>query len=463
MLLMRKIDLFKGLAVIALAATSIQSIDVPVYAASIKSALASAYSENPTLNAQRAATRAADEALPQAKAGFRPKIFANADAGASRTVVNTSRASTGTTLHPFGFGVTISQTLLNIGVLRSIDAAKSGIFASRETLRNVEQNTLFNAASAYADVILAQQVLTIRNRNISFLAEQLRASRARLEVGEGTRTDVAQAQGSLALAQAQLSAAQAQISAAGATYRQIVGRSPANLSPPRVPSRLIPASLNSAIKIGFAEHPAIKATQHLVDVALFNVKIAESALLPTITLDGSLSRRYNSAAAQTRADNATITAKLVVPIYQGGGATSKVREGKQNLGVRRIQVDESRDQVRNAIVSAWTQLISANANLRANGAQVRAANLALAGVIEERKVGQRTTLEVLTSQSSLLGAKELQAQSRRNQVVAAYAVISAIGRLNSRRLRLQVAHYSSKQHFDAVKDRWFGLRTPNGR
>ncbi|MEM7300439.1 MAG: TolC family outer membrane protein [Pseudomonadota bacterium] len=433
-------------------------------AASIKSALATAYNENPELNAQRAATRAADEALPQAKAGFRPTIIGNADYGHTRTVTKTAFRTTGTTLNPYGFGVTISQSLFaGFRNIRSVEAAKSSIYASRETLRNVEQNTLFNAASAYADVIQAQQILDIRRRNIGFLAEQLRASQARLDVGEGTRTDVAQSQARLALARAQLSAAQATLAAAAGTYRQIIGKDPRSLTPPKGPRRLYASSLQQAISIANREHPAIKATQHLVDVALFNVKIAESALLPSVTVEGALNRRFNASGPDTRTDSASVTARLRVPIYQGGSEYSTIRQNKQTLGQRRIEVDQTRDQVRNAVVSAWTQLQAANANLSANEAQVRAARLALSGVIEERKVGQRTTLEVLDAQSDVLSAQELQVQSRRNIVVAGYALVSAMGRLNSSRLRLKVAHYSPKRHYEEVKDKWFGLRTPNGR
>lgn len=433
-------------------------------AETLQSALAAAYNHNATLNAQRAATRAADEALPQAKSGYRPQILANANYGFSRTITRGDFGTVGTSLNPFGFGVTIQQNLFNgFRTINSVQAAEATIRASRETLRNIEQNTLFNAATAYSDVVQAIGLIDIRKRSLSFLKEQLRSSQARLEVGEGTRTDVAQSQAQLALARAQLSAAEAQLRAAEGTYFQIIGRRPKNLRTPYEPNRLYPKTLKTALVTGTVEHPAIRATQHLVDSAAFQVKVAEGAFLPTVTLDGSAARQFNPSSTVDDTTSLSATVNVTVPLYQAGNASSLVRQSKENLGQARIQVDESRDSVRNAVITAWTQLQSARANLRANREQIKAGRLALSGVIEERNVGQRTQLDVLDAQSVVLQAEELANTSARARTVAGYALVSAIGRLNSRRLNLKVRHYEPKQHYEAVKDRWYGLRTPSGR
>jgi len=438
---------------------------VPAQAESIRSALAAAYSHNATLNAQRAATRAADENLPLAKSGYRPQIFGTADAGVQRSSNNIRRVGRQSSdLSPYGFGVTIQQSLFDgFRTINNVKAAEAGIRASRDTLRNVEQNTLFNAASAYADVLLFQALVSLRRSNISFLNEQVRSSNARLEVGEGTRTDLAQSQARLAQGRALLAAAEASLGAARGTYFQIIGRQPNNLKWPKGPSYLYPPSLTQAIAVAANRHPAIRATQHLVDVAAFNVKASEGAFLPSVTLDGSAQQRFDSSVNADRSRSLQATVNVRIPIYQGGSASATVRQNKETLGQRRIEVDQSRDQVRQAVVSAWTQLQAARANSIANASQVRAANLALSGVVEERNVGQRTQLDVLDAQSLVLNARELQVQSRRDQVVAGYALVSAIGRLNSRTLKLRVAHYSPKEHYSAVKDKWFGLRTPSGR
>lgn len=438
---------------------------VPSHAESLRSALAAAYNHNATLNAQRAATRANDESLPQAKGGFRPQVFATADAGRQRSITDISGVgSSVSVLSPYGFGVTISQSLFNgFQTVNSVQAAEATIRASRATLRNVEQNTLFDASAAYLDVLQFRALVEIRRNNLAFLREQVRASNARLEVGEGTRTDVAQSDARLAQAQALLAAAQASLGAARGTYFQIIGRQPNNLSWPRGPLRLYPVSLDSAIATATRHHPAIRATQHLVDAAAFQVKVAEGALLPSLTLDGSAQQRYNSSSSIDGTTNLQATLNLRIPIYQGGIASSTVRQNKETLGQRRIEVDQARDQVRQAVVSAWTQLAAARANVSANLQQLRASRLALSGVIEERNVGQRTQLDVLDAQSVVLNAQELEIQSRRNQVVAGYALVSAIGRLNSQTLGLNVRHYRPKAHYNEVKDKWFGLRTPTGR
>jgi len=434
-------------------------------AETIFGAMASAYSSNPTLNAQRAATRVADENLPIAKSGYRPKINASADIGASRSVSSGPTFGTSkSTLHPGGFGITISQDLFRgFRTVNSIGAAEAGIRASRETLRNTEQNILFDAASAYFDVILARQIVDIRKRNLAFLNEQSRASQSRLDVGEGTRTDVAQSNARRALARSQLSAAVAQVQSSSAIFQQVIGHAPGRLKMPRSIARLYPKSLNTAFSVAFSEHPALKATGHLVDAAEFNVRVSEGALLPTFSLEGSASRRYNPSSTVDRSSAASITAKLVIPIYQGGAATATIRQNKETLGQRRIEVDVSRDQVRAAVVSAWSQMLSAKASNLANNQQVRAAKLALSGVIEERNVGQRTTLDVLDAQSDVLTARESLVNSRRTEMVAGFAILSAVGRLNHKKLGLKVSSYKPKDHYRAVKDKWYGWRTPDGR
>ncbi len=461
-------SLYPGSRIICMSAVVVAStfgFSQNAYAETISSAMAAAYSSNPTLNAQRAATRVADENLPLAKSGYRPIITGSADYGISRSVSSGPTFGTSrTNLRPGGFGVTISQALFRgFRTANSVKAAEAGIRASRETLRNTEQNVLFDAASAYMDVILARQIVGIRKKNLSFLNEQARAAKARLDVGEGTRTDVAQANARLALARSQLSIASAQVKSSSAVFKQVIGHAPGKLKMPGSIARLYPRSLNNAFSIAFAEHPALKATGYLVDAAEFNVKVSEGALLPTLSLEGSASRRYNPSTSVDTSNSASLTARLTIPIYQGGAASATIRQNKETLGQRRIEVDVSRQQVRAAVVSAWSQTISAKAATLANSQQVRAANLALAGVIEERNVGQRTTLDVLNAQSDVLTARESLVNSRRTEMVAGYALLSAIGRLNSKRLSLRVARYKPKEHYNAVKDKWAGWRTPAGQ
>ena len=432
----------------------------PASAETLLTALAAAYNHNATLNAQRAATRAADERIVQAKSGYRPTITGDANYGFARTTSNlTGNSST----NPYGYGITINQNLFDgFRTVNNVASAESSIKASRQQLRRVEQQTLESAASAYVDVLEAVEIVSIRRQNIEFLREQLRSSNARLDVGEGTRTDVAQSQARLSSAQATLAGAQAALSSARATYKRIIGRTPSNLSWPNGPSHLYAGTQATAVAVGLNEHPAIRLTQHAVDAAAFNVRALEGQYLPTLSLRGNANRSYNNGMSGARNSSVSATLNLSVPLYQGGAVSSQVREAKQTLAQNRIEVDEARDEVRAAVIAAWASLEAANANVRAIQATVRASKLALDGVIEERNVGQRTQLEVLDSQSTVLDAQVSLVGARKSRVTAGYALVSAMGRLNSSRLGLAVRHYDPEHHFDEVKDMWIGLRTPSG-
>ena len=431
----------------------------PAHSETINSALAHAYNNNPTLNAQRAATRAVDENIPIAKSALRPNVAGEATAGYRNSRTN----GVSTTLHPRGFGVTISQTLWDSFLTRNnVEAAHAAIRASQEALRNVEQNVLFDGASAYLDVIQTSQIVGFRRKNLEFLEEQVRSEQARFDVGEATRTDVAQAQASRAAAVSALSGARASFETAKAIYQQIIGHRPTKMSSVKGVGHLLPRSVASAMNIAQNEHPAIKSTEHLVDQAVYNVKASESGLLPSVSVVGNASRSTESALPGVTTDSTSVTATLSVPIYQAGRQSATIRQNKETLGQRRIEVDASVDNVRAAVVSAFSQHQAAKASVSANQEQLRAARLALAGAVEERKVGQRTTLDVLNTQTTVINAQISLASSQRDLKVAGYAILSSIGRLSAKRLGLQVVAYDPEEHLNAVKDKWFGLRTPSG-
>ena len=434
-------------------------------AETITGALAKAYQYNSQLNAARAGVRVTDEGVAIAKSGWRP----TATGSGSIDYTNTHGQGISRRITTGSFGVQINQTLFDgFQTKNNVAAAESQVKASVESLRNTEENILFNAASAYMDVIRDRQIAVLTEQNLQFLTEQARAARSRFEVGEGTRTDVAQADASRATAVAQLSAARATALASAATYHQIVGDEPGKLKAASPLGKLLPGNLDSALAVASAEHPAILATQHLVDAAAFSVKSSEGALLPQVTASAGISDNYSHSVPDIRGTNGTSTsanigATLTIPIYSGGRTSALVRQNKESLSEARIQVDVSRDQVRQAVVSAWTQYVAARESVDANRQVIDAAQLALNGVIEERNVGQRTTLDVLNAQNAVITAKINQASSERDVVVASYAILSAMGHLSVDRLGLAVTKYRPEEHYNAVKDKWYGLRTPDGR
>lgn len=433
-------------------------------AETISGALAKAYQYNSSLNLSRAGVRVTDEGVAIAKSGWRPTINGSADAN----YVNTRASGANSKTSSASVGIVINQTLFDgFQTRNNVAAAEAQVKASVESLRNTEENTLFNAATAYMDVIRDRQIAVLTEQNLQFLTEQARAARSRFEVGEGTRTDVAQADASRASAVASLSAARAQALASAATYHQVVGDEPGKLKPAAPLAKLLPSSLDSAIAIGSAEHPAILSTQHLVDAAAFSVKSSEGALLPQLTASAGISDDYlnrnPNAGSNGNSTSANIGATLTIPIYSGGRTSAHVRQNKESLGEARIQVDVSRDQVRQAVATAWSQYTAAQQSVSANRQVIDAAQLALNGVIEERNVGQRTTLDVLNAQATVITAKINQANSEHDVVVASYAILSAVGRLSVDRLGLGVTKYKPEEHYNAVKDKWIGLRTPDGR
>lgn len=446
------------------AATALSPISAS--AETILGALAKAYQNNSQLNASRAGVRVTDESVAIAKSGWRPTITGSS----SIDYTSTRRNDMSTALTVGSFGVQINQTLFDgFQTRNNVKTAESNVRASVESLRNTEQNILFNAATAYMDVIRDRRIAVLTEQNLQFLTEQARAARSRFEVGEGTRTDVAQADASRSAAVAQLSAARAQVQTSEAIYLQVIGDTPKKLQAASPLSKLLPKSVDAAMTIAATQHPAILATEYLVDAAGFTVKSAEGALLPQLSASAGVSQNYNHLSPSNPnnpngwSNSASIGATLTVPIYQAGRVAAQVRQSKEALGQARIEVDVSRDNVRAAVTSAWGQYVAAVQNVSAIRETVAANQLALSGVIEERNVGQRTTLDVLNAQATVINSQIALAQAERDSVVASYAILSATGYLSVERLGLQVAKYNPEEHYNAVKDKWFGLRTPDGR
>ena len=451
-------------------------------AETLAGALSRAYGGNPTLNGLRASVRATDENVPRAKAGYRPRVNGTADVGATYTRVTTPTGGAGggegeggggggggevtreITTFPRGAGLQVDQTLFNgFRTDNAIRQAESQSLGARENLRNTEQNVLFDGATSYMNVLRDTAILSLQRNNVEVLDEQLRQTRDRFNVGEVTRTDVAQAEARQAGARSQVSLAEANLRTSIARFRQVIGVEPRALAPGQPVDRLVPRTVEAALALAQDQHPAIHAALHGVDAAELQVKIVEGELFPTVGVRGSLANRFDSSTPGDERFTASVVGSISVPIYEGGEVYARTRQSKETVGQRRIEADSVRDQVRAAVVSAWGQLESAKAQIIASQAQVQAAETALNGVREEARVGQRTTLDVLNSQQELLNARVNLITAQRDRVVASYAVVQATGQLSARAMALKVQIYSAKQHFDQVKDLAIGLRTPDGR
>src|SRR5262245_22609478 len=336
-----------------------------VAAETLESALIKAYQNNPQLNAQRALVRATDEGVPQALAGYRPRISATANIAAqSNTIVTRSGPtnpptppvdtfqSGGST--PRGFGATLTQNIFNgFQTANRTRQAESQVRAARETLRTTEQTVLLSAVAAYMNLLRDTAILDLQRSNLEVLQEQLRQTKQRLESGNVTATDVYQSESRLSVGRTQLFAAEANYRTSRAVYRQVIGIEPGKLQPASSVDRFFPNSLTAAIAVGTAENPAVSTAQNNVDVALYQVKIAEGALYPTLSLLGSVQRNFDVALTVPENFTASVGGQLSVPIYQGGAEYSQIRQAKETLGQRRHDLDVARDQARLGVSQAW--------------------------------------------------------------------------------------------------------------
>ena len=449
---------------------------MPARADTLEWALVQAYQNNPSLNAQRAALRATDENVPQALSGYRPKLSVTGSGGFNYfNQVNKSvnqqvfpnkpiYTSIGEDLGTRQFGATATQTLYNgFQTANRTRQAESQVAGARETLRVTEQQVLLDAATAYMNLIRDQAILDLNRRNVEVLTEQLKQTRDRFNVGEVTRTDVAQAESRLAAGRSQLLQAQSNYVTSQANYRRVIGVNPGRLDPGTPVDRLSPATVQRAITEGETHSPSVLAAMYGVDVAELAVKISEGALYPNLGLTAAYTQQYDVQPQQLRNTNVSILGQLTVPLYQGGAEYSAIRQNKETLGQQRLNVDVNRDQARATVVQSWGQLDAARAQIEATTAQVNAAEIALNGVREEARVGQRTTLDVLNAQQELVNARVALVTAQHDRVVASYTLLAAVGGLSMQRLGLNVMIYDPQVHYQQVRDAWIGVRTPAGR
>ncbi|NVK35148.1 MAG: TolC family outer membrane protein [Rhodobacteraceae bacterium] len=427
-------------------------------AETIKEALALAYANNPTLNAARAQLRATDEGVPQALSGWRPTVSGSGTAGGTHSSSNGNSSYRNNA----SISLSISQPLFRgFRTVNSTKQAEALVQAQRASLAATEQDILLSAAQSYVDVIRDTALVALSRSDLNFLQEQVRAARDRFDVGEGTRTDVSQADARRAEAVARLNTAIANLNTSRAIYRQIVGQDPERLSADTSIKVIVPRSLDVALSKSESNQPLIVQALHNVDAADYNAKVVTGNLLPTVSLEGSASRSWTTNTSSDVTNSASVLGRVNIPIFQGGVVHSQVRQAKEQLGQARLVLDATRNQVRANVISAWGVYQAAEASISAATSAVQAQQLALDGVIEEQRVGQQTTLDVLDAQRELVTQRSNLVTAQRNLIVGGYQLVAAIGDLDAESLGLAVAQYNPERHYKAVRDKWIGLRSPS--
>ena len=422
-------------------------------AKSIAAALSSSYMGSPTLNAERARQRATDEAVPQALSGWRPTVSANGDAGVAW---NDSSITKPTRTAPAGVAVTLTQPVFRgFQTVSGTAQAEALVSAGRQGLLAVEQQVLLDGATAYMNVIRDRNVLQLRQKNVEVLTEQLKASQARFDVGEITRTDVAQSQASLALSRSALAAAEANLATSVANYVRIIGYAPGTLRFPQL-SALTPKSLDNALSMAERINPNILSAAFNEEAARHNIDLVQGGLLPQVSFNAQYTYNHQPSAGIDWSDQATLFGQVQIPIYEGGLIYSQVREAKQTASQRRLQVVDVRRQVREQVSDAWNLLKAAEAVIVSSKTQVEANRLALEGVRQEALVGSRTTLDVLDAEQTFVDSQVLLATAERDRIVSAYQLIASVGRMTARDLQLNVTYYDAEQNYLDVRRKWIG-------
>jgi len=365
---------------------------------------------------------------------------------------------------PHAVGLTVNQTLYNGNqTANKVRSAEAQVFGAREALRLLEQTVLLSAATIYMDYLRDAAILEVQRSNTRVLELTLRQTRDRYSAGLVTPTDVAQSEAQLAAGKTQELAAEATLTTTRANFRRIIGNEPVNLQPASPVDRFLPATLREAINLALIENPNVTSAMYGVDVNFLTVKINEGALLPTIALQATVQKASQQTITQVRQFSASTTAQASVPVYQGGAEYSLIRQSKETLEQQRLVLEQTRDQARADVVTAWGQLVAAKSQVAATQSQVEASEIAYLGTTKEAQVGQRTVIDILNAQQTLVNARLALVTAQHDRIVASYAVLSAIGRLSPQVLRLPTATYDASVHYHQIRNNWFGVRTPDGR
>ncbi len=429
----------------------------PASAETLLEALTLTYQSNPKIDAERARLRATDEGVPQAKAGFRPTANATASAGFASQNSNPAQSTDGT-LHPSGYGVSVTQPVFSgFRTVNTVREAEANVRAGRETLRQVEAQVLLDAVTAYADVIRDTALVRLREKNVAVLSTELQSAEARRAVREVTRTDVAQAQARRARAISALDLARSNLKTSKAVYERVVGRPPHNLSEPQPPSKLIPAGIEDVIKIAEKENPNVVAALYRERAARHEVDRIWGELLPEVRLEAGYNQAFNSVNQVNAVNSATVTGRVNVPLYEGGETKARVRAAKHTHVARLQEIEQARQETQAAAVTAWSRLEATRTQAAQDKVQVDAARIALEGVREEERVGQRTLLDVLNAEQELLDAEVAAVTDRHDLIIASYGVLVAVGRLDATSLQLGDSQYDPTVHYEEVERKWFGV------
>jgi outer membrane protein len=389
--------------------------------------------------------------------GYRPTVTGEADVNWERDDQRPSTLFDGTT-KPRGYTIQgIQPVFRGFRTYNAVNNAEATVRAERENLRDIERQVLLQAVTAYMDVVRDQELVRLNENNVNVLSRELKAAQDRFSVGEVTRTDVAQAEARRADSVSRLDAARANLRTSRGSFQQVVGHPPEGLSWASPPEQDIPKSLQEAIAVCNNENPLVVAALYREQAGKYLVDQIRGELLPTVQLEASYTDRFAPAKTIDENEQGIVTGRLTVPIYEAGDVYARVRQAKQNHIGFLQQIEQIRTEQQQTLVASWSQLEAARAQLESDRVAVESNKVALQGVREEEKVGQRTLLDVLNAELEYLNSQVNMETDRRNLVVAAYSVMSAMGRLDVAWIGAAAYVYDPNVHYKEVRRKWIGV------
>lgn len=443
-----------GAALVGLFATGAAQADT------LREAFAAVYATNPTLTGARAGVRAADEEVPIARANGLPGL--NADAGYNEFVRRSSNSFT-SPLRAANVGVTLDVPIFQGGFVRnSVRAADARVDAARAGLRSTEANLFTETTAAYMDVIRDESIVALSAGNVRVLETNLQAARDRFEVGDLTRTDVAQSDARLALARSQLQSAQAELDASRQNYLRLVGRFPQNLQPPP-PLPAFPATPDDAVDVAVANNPELASAREFARAAGYDIGVAEAGRYPRVSAIGSadyvdylgsLGGGGGAAAFNQSSTAAAVGLQGTIPLFQAGQASARVRQAQARKGEALERITQIERGVVADARTAYSRYEAALEVIRSSETAVAANELALEGVRAENSVGTRNVLDVLNAEQELLNSRVTLVTARRDAYVVGFALLAAMGRAEARDLGLDGgALYDPTINYRRVRNR----------
>ena len=454
-----------GVSAAALAASACLLTASTARAETLRQALTAAYQTNPRLDAERAKLRATDEDVSRAESGYRPTVDGSADIGRQDITSQPASATSGKA-EPWGYSISVRQSVFSgFRTSNEVSEAEATVKAGRENLRQVESSVLLEGVGSYMDVVRDMAIVRIRDSNVGVLSRELEAAETRRAVKEVTKTDVAQAAARRARAISAADLSKANLKVSRANFERIIGHAPSGVGAPSLKLKQLPHSIEEAWRTAEELSPNVNSAMFREEAARFAVDKVRGELLPEVNIEASFAHRENPNAAFDEQEAASITGRVSVPFYDGGEIRARVRQAKHTHVSRIQEIEQARSETQANVTSAWSKLMASRAQLKSDTIQVEANRLALEGVREEEKVGQRTLLDVLNAEQEFLDAQIELTTTRRDLVVASYELLASMGTLNAETLELGSEVYDPEAHFEEARQNWFGIdiTTPDGR